>query len=70
MSLIGAEPAVETSALQYFSIRIWSAPGTLANYVFIGWFLGLQNARVPLLIFLTINLTNIVLDLCSSCGSG
>ncbi len=29
----------------------------------IGWFLGLQNARVPLLIFLTINLTNIVLDL-------
>ena len=29
----------------------------------IGWFLGLQNARVPLLIFLTINLTNIALDL-------
>jgi MATE family multidrug resistance protein len=29
----------------------------------VGWFLGLQNARVPLLIFLTINLTNIVLDL-------
>jgi len=63
MSLIGAEPAVEAFALQYFSIRIWSAPGTLANYVLIGWFLGLQNARVPLLIFLTINITNIVLDL-------
>ena len=29
----------------------------------IGWFLGLQNARVPLVIFLTINLTNIALDL-------
>jgi MATE family multidrug resistance protein len=63
MSLIGAEPDVEAFALQYFSIRIWSAPGTLANYVLIGWFLGLQNARVPLLIFLTINITNIVLDL-------
>jgi MATE family multidrug resistance protein len=29
----------------------------------IGWFLGLQNARVPLIIVLTVNLTNIVLDL-------
>ncbi len=70
MSLIGAEPDVEAFALQYFSIRIWSAPGTLANYVLIGWFLGLQNARVPLLIFLTINLTNIVLDLWFVLGLG
>jgi len=70
MQLIGPEPAVEASALQYFSIRIWSAPGTLANYVLIGWFLGLQNARVPLLIFLTINITNIVLDLFFVIGLG
>ena len=63
LSLIGAEPDVEAFAAEYFSIRIWSAPGTLANYVIIGWFLGLQNARVPLLIFLTVNITNIVLDL-------
>lgn len=63
MNLIGAEGAVETHALQYFSIRIWSAPGTLANFALIGWFLGMQNARVPLYIFLTINLSNIALDL-------
>jgi MATE family multidrug resistance protein len=63
LNLIGAQPDVEAFASQYFSIRIWSAPGTLANFVLIGWFLGLQNARVPLLMFLTINLTNIVLDL-------
>ena len=70
MSLIGAEPDVESFALQYFSIRIWSAPGTLANYVLIGWFLGLQNARVPLLIFLAINITNIILDLWFVLGLG
>ena len=70
MGLIGAEADVEVSALQYFSIRIWSAPGTLANYALIGWFLGLQNARVPLLIFLTINMTNIVLDLVFVMGLG
>ena len=63
MGLLGPEAAVKTHALQYFSIRIWSAPGTLVNFVLIGWFIGLQNARVPLLIFLTINITNIVLDL-------
>ena len=63
MNLFGAEDAVESYALEYFSIRIWSAPGTLANFALIGWFIGLQNARVPLLIFLTINVTNILLDL-------
>jgi len=63
MQLIGAESDVESFALQYFSIRIWSAPGTLANFVIIGWFIGLQNARVPMLLFFTINITNIVLDL-------
>ena len=70
MHLVGAGPDVERFALEYFSIRIWSAPGTLANYVLIGWFLGLQNARVPLLIFLTINITNVILDLVFVLGLG
>ena len=63
MSMIGAEPDVQAFALEYFSIRIWSAPATLASYVLIGWFIGLQNARVPLIIVLTINVINILLDL-------
>jgi len=70
LSLLGAEADVQVYAQQYFSIRIWSAPGTLVNYVLIGWFLGLQNARVPLLIFLTINVTNILLDLFFVLGLG
>ena len=63
ISLIGPDSAVAAFADQYFSIRIWSAPATLANFALIGWFLGLQNARVPLVIVLAINITNIVLDL-------
>ncbi len=47
----------------YFDIRIWAAPATLANYALIGWFIGLGNGRVPLLMALVINLVNIVLDL-------
>ena len=63
LALLGGDAETQAHAATYFYIRVWSAPGTLANYVLIGWFLGLQNARIPLLIFLTINITNIVLDL-------
>ena len=70
MQLVGAAPGVESNALVYFHIRIWSAPGTLANMALIGWFIGLQNARVPFLIFLTINVSNIALDLFFVLGLG
>ena len=70
MHLVGAAPGVESNALEYFHIRIWSAPGTLANMALIGWFIGLQNARVPLLVFLTINISNIALDLLFVLGLG
>jgi MATE family multidrug resistance protein len=63
LDLLGGNAETQALAAEYFSIRIWSAPGTLANFALVGWFIGLQNARVPLLIFLTINLTNITLDL-------
>ena len=38
-------------------------PAALASYALIGWLLGAQNARAPLAILLTTNLTNVVLDL-------
>ena len=62
-SLLGGDSVTQLYAAQYFDIRIWSAPGTLANYALVGWFIGQQNARIPLLIFLVINITNIALDL-------
>ena len=60
--LMAPSQLVEQYGRTYFSIRIFSAPATLANYVIIGWFLGLQNARIPLLLLLVVNGTNIVLD--------
>jgi len=68
--LLGAGPAVTGYAREYFSIRIWSAPATLANYALIGWFIGLQNARIPLLIVVVANTVNIVLDLAFVVGLG
>jgi MATE family multidrug resistance protein len=68
--LIGAEPDVTRYAHQYFDIRVWSAPAALFNYAALGWLLGMQNARGPLLITLVINLTNVVLDLWFVLGLG
>ena len=62
-SLLGGDSVTQLYAAQYFDIRIWSAPGTLANYVLVGWLIGQQNARIPLLILLVIKNTNIALDL-------
>ena len=70
MVLLGGDAETQQHAATYFFVRVWSAPGTLANFALIGWFLGMQNARVPLAIFLTINITNIVLDLVFVIGLG
>ncbi|MCK5831731.1 MAG: MATE family efflux transporter [Methylococcales bacterium] len=61
--LLESSDSVELLALKYFEIRIWSAPATLCLYVLMGWFLGRQNVRVPLLVVLITNIVNICLDL-------
>lgn len=61
--LLQSSQGVERLALQYFEIRIWSTPAILCSYVLLGWFLGLQNVRIPLLIVLITNISNIGLDL-------
>ncbi len=63
LRLLGPDAIVREYALDYFQVRIWSAPATLATYALIGWFIGLQNARVPLIIVLVTNSINIALDL-------
>lgn len=46
-------------AITYFFIRIWAAPATLGLYVIKGWFIGMQNAKLPMWIAIFINLVNI-----------
>jgi len=62
MQLIGGSQAVEMSAADYFNIRIWAAPAGLANFAFLGWFIGIGRARTALLLQLLLNGTNAVLD--------
>ena len=62
-SLLEASAEVEANGEANFAIRVWSAPAALGNYVVLGWFLGLQNAKIPLVLQLFLNGLNIVLDL-------
>ncbi len=61
--LINGSADVELYAINYFNIRIFAAPATLALYAFHGWFLGVQNSRYPLYISLFVNVLNIILNL-------
>ncbi|MGE8406447.1 MAG: MATE family efflux transporter [Pseudomonas sp.] len=57
----GAE--LEQGTLDFFRTRLLGLPAALASFALVGWFLGTQNARAPLIILLTTNLLNIVLNL-------
>ena len=61
-TLLDATPQVEALARDYFDIRIWAAPATLANYALLGWFIGLGRTDIGLVLQLALNLTNMALD--------
>jgi len=67
---ITSAPEMIRQAQMYYDIRIWAAPATLINYVILGWFLGLQRPRIPLLLMLLMNALNIILDLYFVVGLG
>ena len=50
---------VRESLIRYYRVRIYAAPATLGMYVIVGWFLGMQNARVPMVLTIIINGLNI-----------
>jgi MATE family multidrug resistance protein len=61
--IIDGSAAVETAALEYFSIRIMAAPFSLINLVVLGYFLGQQRSTSVLFLQILLNATNIVLDI-------
>ena len=61
--LINGSAEVESLASEYFRIRVWAAPATLGLYVLNGWFLGMQNAKYPMITSIAANVFNIILSL-------
>lgn len=58
-SLISGESDVENLARAYFRIRIWAAPAVLVQFALLGFFLGMQNARLPMVVLVSTNIINI-----------
>nr|WP_255785381.1 MATE family efflux transporter [Membranihabitans maritimus] len=44
--------------LEYFYIRIWAAPAYMGFLCLIGWFFGMQNAIIPLVLTIVVNVLN------------
>jgi MATE family multidrug resistance protein len=58
LGAMGGSEGVTRAAKTYFTIRIWSAPLALGNYVVLGWLIGQARARLALGTQITINLIN------------
>ena len=57
------EADVVELARRYCYVCIWGAPAVLGLYGFTGWFIGMQNTRIPMVVSLTQNVVNIVASL-------
>ena len=57
------EADVVELARRYCYVCIWGAPAVLGLYGFTGWFIGMQNTRIPMMVSLTQNVVNIVASL-------
>ncbi|MDD4516802.1 MATE family efflux transporter [Massilibacteroides sp.] len=58
--LVDSSEEVAHFAKVYFRICIWGAPAVLSLYCFTGWFIGMQNTRIPMVIAITQNIVNII----------
>ncbi len=62
LHIVGGSEAVLEQARRFLEIRWLSAPASLANLVLLGWLLGVQYARAPVILLVVGNILNIVLD--------
>ena len=63
MKLLHGSDEVLAFTATYFRVRIWAAPAVLCLYAFNGWFIGMQNTTIPMIIAILTNVVNIVLSI-------
>ena len=60
--LLDGSNEVKELAITYFYVRIWAAPANILLYCLNGWFVGMQNTKIPMFIAILINVINIILS--------
>ena len=68
--LISPTMDVMPFATTYYYIVIWGAPAMLGLYSLMGWFIGMQNTRIPMYISMMQNVINILASLTLVYGFG
>ena len=70
MYFLGGSEAVQQATARYFDVRIYSTPFLLANYVILGWLVGLGHTGKGLALQFFMNGLNIVLSVLFVLGLG
>ena len=72
LGLLIMQPTEEVRQLTvtYYNICIWGAPATLGLFALTGWFIGMQNSKIPMMIAITQNVVNILVSLVLVFGLG
>lgn len=68
--LMQLTPEVAPLCTSYYNICVWGAPAMLGLYVLMGWLIGMQNTRIPMLLAIGQNVVNIGLSLLLVIGFG
>ncbi|HCC86848.1 MAG TPA: MATE family efflux transporter [Prevotella sp.] len=63
LAMIDPSPDVWSLATTYFNIVIWGAPAMLSLYSLNGWYIGMQDTRVPMFVAIFQNIVNILASL-------
>lgn len=70
LRLMHPSASVTALATAYADIRIWSAPAVLCQYTVVGWLIGVQYPRGPMLVMIAANGLNMLLDITFVTGLG
>ncbi|WP_292016772.1 MATE family efflux transporter [Marinobacter sp. HL-58] len=70
LELMNPSERVAALAAEYASIRIWSAPAVLCQYTLVGWLIGTQLPKGPMVMLIVANGLNIILDILFVTGFG
>lgn len=55
---------------RYYAILIWGAPAMMCQYGLTGWFIGMQNTRIPMAVSIAQNVVNIIASVLMVFGLG
>lgn len=61
---------IHSLASTYFDICIWGAPAVMALFGLNGWFIGMQNSRIPMIVAVSQNVINIIASMILVFGMG